>query len=248
MFSPAVTRRHAEGGCERPRVPSGCSTKALWVKKHTQRGREFLRWLGAALRGPALRGPALRRLRLKGVADGGGEALAARLLVQQHQVLHVFPSEPPPADLHRHFAPLEDLQRLFGRHGAGGGLVAAVPGAHVHGLAADLAHVALLLRAAGRQPGDVLQRHEHAGQRLFARLHAAAQDLKVVEVGPEAAGRHQLPRHGLVEAVEEGLALRRRLGPRARLLTGRPRSRAVGELVGSTSGSFRVADGVAVCK
>lgn len=130
------------------------------------------------------------RLVLERVAERRREALSPRQLVQQHQVLHLPASVAPPADLYRHFPALEHLQCLFGSHGLGGGFVAPVARAHVDGLAADFAHVAILLRASRWEALDVLQRHEHARHRLFARLHAATQDLEVVQVGAEAAGRH----------------------------------------------------------
>lgn len=175
----------------------------------------------------------VQRLLLEWVGEGGGESLSPRLLVQEHQVVHVPALVAPPADPHRHFAALESLQDLLGRHGSGGRLVAAVPGPQVDGPAADLAHVALALRVAGREARDVLERHVGARQRLLARLHAALQDLEVVQVRAQAAGRHQLPRHRLVQAVEEGLLLRRRLRRRARFQGGRPPG-----LVTAASGSL----------
>lgn len=167
-------------------------------------------------------GRSVQLLAVERVAYGRRKALAPRLLVQQHQVLHVPPSVPPSADLHCDLPPLKDFQGLFGSHGLGGGLVPSVPGAHVHSLAADLAHVTIPLCSACGEARDVLQRHKHTGQGLFARLYAATQDFKMVQVGPEAAGRHQLPGHRLVEAVEEGLVLGRGLRRRSALLSRRP--------------------------
>lgn len=139
-------------------------------------------------RKPLLGEPPHRLPWLEGVVQGRGEPRAPRLFVQQHQVVDVPPLEPPATDSHRHLAALEDLQGLLRGHGPGTALVAPVAGTHVDGLAPQLADLALLLRAAHRQVGNVLQRHEDAAQAGLARLHAGTQDLKVVQVGSEATG------------------------------------------------------------
>lgn len=52
-------------------------------------------------------GRSVKLLVLERVADGGRKALAPRLFIQQHEVVHVPPSVPPPADLYSHFPPLK---------------------------------------------------------------------------------------------------------------------------------------------
>lgn len=72
----------------------------------------------------------------------------------------------------------------------------------------------------------------------------------MVQVGPEASCRHQLPGHRLVEAVEEGLVLGWGLRRRSWLLSSRtwghlPRRATLG-LVRLTSGFFHVAFNITV--
>lgn len=177
-----------------------------------------------------LRRPVSLLLWLEGVADSGREARVPGLIIQQHQILYIPTIEPPAADLHRHLAPLEGLEGLLGCHGPSGCLVTPVARAQIDCLAAQLAHLALLLGARHWQVGDVLQGHKDTAQALFGRLSAGTQDLKVVQVGAEAPCRHQLPRHSLVEAVEEGLVLGRRLRGWA-LLEGVPRLGSLGAAV-----------------
>ena len=185
---------------------------------------------------------------LKRVAESRRKALTPRLFVKQHQILHVFPFVPPPADLYCHFPSLKDFESFFGSHGLGRGLVPPVACSHVDRLTADFTHVTFLLCATCREACDVLQRHKHAGHGLFTRLHTATEDFKMVLVGTEAPRRYQLPRHGLVEAVEEGLVLGRSVRSRSCFLTHRPRRASAVELISSTFGSFHAAVSVALCK
>lgn len=182
---------------------------------------------------------------LERVADCRRKALIPRLFIQQHQVVHVSPSVPPSADLYSHFPPLKHFQGLFWSHGFGGGLVPSVSGAHVHSLTADLTHVAIPLCSTCGEARDVLQWHKHASQGLFTRLHAATEDFKMVQVGAEAACRHQLPGHRLVEAVKEGLVLGWGLRTRSHLLSSRPWSclpwRSNLSLITVASGFFKAA-------
>lgn len=152
---------------------------------------------------------------LERVAEGRGECGVPWLIIHQDHILHVPALESPAADLHHHLPPLKGLEGLLGSHGARRRLVTPVARAQIDCLAAQLAHLALALGARRRQVGDVLQGHEYAAEAGLGRLHAAAQHLKVVQVGPpEATLRHKLPGHGLVQPVEEGLVCGRGVGCR----------------------------------
>lgn len=200
----------------------------------------------------ALWGAVFQLLVLKRVAECRRKALTPRLFVQQHQILHISPFVPPSADLYSHFSPLKSFEGLFGSHGFGSWLITPVSCPHVNSLTANLTHVAFLLCAGCGETCNVLQWHKHTGQGLFTRLHTAPEYFKMVQVGAEAPGRHQLPRHCLVEAVEEGLVLCWGLGRRSWFLTHRPSrcppSRSTVELIRPTFGFLHTAVSIGLCK